>query len=231
MTASQDLLDFAKNKLKVEFNDINLLDKALTHRSWLNENRRQRGLEHNERLEFLGDAVLELVTTEFLHNKYDEAEGILTNWRAALVRTESIGAAAEKLDVWETLHLSRGERHGGDRARVQILANAFEAITGAIYLDQGYDVAKTFIADNILVTLDGILKSGSWQDAKSTYQEKVQAVEGVTPTYKVLDEVGPDHEKVFTVGVFVVDEQRAAGKGASKQLAQQAAAEKALQAK
>lgn len=223
-----EIKSFAKTKLNIEFNDITLLDRALTHRSWLNENRRQRGLEHNERLEFLGDAVLELVTTEFLHNNYDEAEGVLTNLRAALVRTESIGAAAEKLDVWEFLHLSRGERNGGDRARMQILANAFEAITGAIYLDQGYDAAKKFITDNILVTLDNILKTGSWQDAKSSYQEHVQAKEGVTPTYKVIDESGPDHDKEFTVGVFVGAQQRAVGKGPSKQLAQQAAAQVAL---
>jgi len=224
----EDIKTFAQSKLKVNFKDINLLDKALTHRSWLNENRRQRGLEHNERLEFLGDAVLELVSTEFLYANYSEPEGILTNWRAAMVRTESIGAAAEKLGVWEYMHLSRGERNGGERARMQILANSFEAITGAIYLDQGYDVAKQFITDNILVTLDNILKTGSWQDPKSSYQEHIQAKEGITPTYKVLNEDGPDHDKVFTVGVFVGAQQRATGKGPSKQMAQQAAAQKAL---
>lgn len=224
-----ELDEFVEKKLGIEFKDPELLTTALTHRSWLNEQRRERGLEHNERLEFLGDAVLELVTTDYLFNNYkDQQEGTLTNWRAALVRTESIGAASEKLGVWDVMHMSRGERRGGPRARAQILANAFESITGAIYLDQGYDAAAKFITDNILVTLEEILKTGSWQDAKSTYQEKIQADEGVTPTYKVLDENGPDHDKIFTVGVYINEDQRGIGKGASKQLAQQAAAEVAL---
>ena len=223
---------FAKKVLAVNFKDISLLEKALTHRSWLNEHRKQRGLEHNERLEFLGDAVLELVTTDFLFAKYpEEQEGILTNWRAALVRTESIGAASEKLGIWDEMHMSRGEKRGGPRARMQILANAFEAVIGAIYLDQGYDSAKKFITDNILTTLDSILESGSWQDAKSSYQEIIQAEESYTPTYKVLHEAGPDHDKHFTVGVFVNGDKRAEGSGASKQLAQQAAAQKALESK
>ncbi len=227
-----DLVLFAKETLGLAFDDISLFEKALTHRSWLNEHRKQRGLEHNERLEFLGDAVLELVTTDFLFEKYPEQqEGILTNWRAALVRTESIGAAAEKLGLWEEMHMSRGEKRGGPRARMQILANAFEAVTGAIYLDQGYEAAKKFITDHILTTLDSILESGSWQDAKSSYQEIIQAEESFTPTYKVLNEEGPDHDKHFTVGVFVNGEKRAEGSGASKQLAQQAAAQKALESK
>ncbi|MBP6041789.1 ribonuclease III [Candidatus Saccharibacteria bacterium] len=224
-----ELDEFVEKKLGIEFKHPELLTTALTHRSWLNEQRRERGLEHNERLEFLGDAVLELVTTDYLFNNYkDQQEGVLTNWRAALVRTESIGAASEKLGVWDVMHMSRGERRGGPRARTQILANAFESITGAIYLDQGYDAAEKFITDNILVTLEEILKTGSWQDAKSTYQEKIQADEGATPTYKVLDESGPDHDKIFTVGVYINEDQRGIGKGASKQLAQQAAAEVAL---
>lgn len=223
-----DYAHFAKSKLGVVFNDQKLLETALTHRSWLNEHRKKRGLEHNERMEFLGDAVLELVTTRFLYLTHAEAEGILTNWRSALVRTESIGLAADKLQVWNVLHLSRGEKNANSRARLQILANTYEALVGAVYLDQGYDAASDFIHKSLLVTLDEILETGSWQDSKSQLQEVIQATVGVTPSYKVLDEVGPDHEKIFTVGVFVDGQQKGQGKGPSKQLAQQSAAEDAL---
>ena len=225
----KDYVSFAKNTLGVVFKDISLLQTALTHRSWINEARRSKGLEHNERLEFLGDAVLELVTTEFLYNNYDEAEGIMTNWRSALVRTESIGEAAEKLGFFSMMRMSRGEKSASARARQQMLANAYEAVVGAIYCDQGYDVAQKFIQNTVLVTLDGILKTGSWQDAKSRLQELSQAKEGQTPTYKVLSESGPDHDKTFTVGVFIGDDLRGQGNGPSKQTAQQAAADKALE--
>src|SRR5487761_909533 len=149
---------FATNTLHVSFNDINLLMTAFTHRSYLNEHKRTVK-EHNERLEFLGDAVLELVVTEFLYANYSEPEGILTNWRSSLVRTESIGAAAARLGFESLLRLSRGEKRGTERARGQILANSFEAVIGAMYLDQGYDVAKTFITENLLVTFQHILAS------------------------------------------------------------------------
>lgn len=224
----QDYKDFSIKSLGVDFSDPGLLLTAFTHRSWLNEHRRQRGLEHNERLEFLGDAVLELVSTEFLYKLYKEPEGILTNWRSALVRTESLGAAAERLGFWSYMRLSRGEKQGGERAKLQILANAFEAVLGAIYLDKGYAAAKKLILDHIMTTLDDILKTGSWQDAKSQLQEMAQAKLGSTPSYRVLKEVGPDHEKLFTIGVYLGDKLCGKGAGPSKQLAQQAAADEAL---
>jgi ribonuclease-3 len=165
----------------------------------------------------------------FLYDNYAEPEGILTNWRSSLVRTESIGEAASKQGFEVLLRLSRGEkRASSERARLQILANAYEAVVGALYLDQGYDAAKEFIERTLIVTFDGILQTGSWQDPKSRYQEVVQSQEGFTPQYKVLSEDGPDHEKIFRVGVFVDGELRAEGQGPSKQSAQVSAAEKAL---
>jgi len=220
---------FAKDKLGVVFNDIDLLLTAFTHRSYVNEHRKT-AKEHNERLEFLGDAVLELIVTEYLYNNFSEPEGILTNWRSALVRTESISSVAANNDFEPLLRLSRGERRGTDRARAQILANCFEAVLGALYLDQGYDAAKNFVEKSLLSTFKDILKSGSWMDPKSSLQELVQSKEGVTPVYKVIDEVGPDHDKIFTVGVFVNNELRGRGEGPSKQIGQQQAAEAALKA-
>lgn len=218
---------FAKDTLHVTFNDIDLLLTAFTHRSYLNEHKKSV-FEHNERLEFLGDAVLELVVTEYLYVNYDEPEGILTNWRSSLVRTESIGAAASKYGFEALLRLSRGEKRGTERARAQILANSFEAVIGALYLDQGYEAAKVFITESILSTLDTILKTGSWMDPKSHLQELAQSKETATPVYKVMAEDGPDHDKTFTVGVFVNNELRGQGMGPSKQAAQQKAAEAAL---
>lgn len=217
----------AKDKLGGEFGKLDLLVTALTHRSYVNEHR-STVKEHNERLEFLGDAVLELVVTEYLYNNYAEPEGILTNWRSSLVRTESIGAAAGRLGFEQLLRLSRGERHGTERARAQILANSFEAVTGAIYLDKGYEAAKAFITDNILSTFDEILKTGSWMDPKSHLQEVVQSQGGSTPQYRVLSEEGPDHDKTFRVGIYVDDELKGQGEGPSKQAAQVAAATAAL---
>jgi len=217
----------AKEKLGGAFNNLDILLTAFTHRSYLNEHKKTVN-EHNERLEFLGDAVLELVVTEFLYRNYSEPEGILTNWRSALVRTESISAAGERLGFNEYLRLSRGEKRGSERARQQILANCFEAVIGAMYLDKGYDAAKDFITANILSTLDAILKTGSWMDAKSRLQELAQSADGATPHYKVLSEEGPDHEKTFTVGVFVDSVLKGEGVGPSKQMAQQRAAEAAL---
>lgn len=218
---------FAKEVLGVEFDDISQLIVAFTHRSYVNEHKKT-AKEHNERLEFLGDAVLELVVTEHLYLTFNEPEGILTNWRSALVRTESIGAAAARLGFEPLLRLSRGEKRGTARARAQILANSFEAVIGAIYLDQGYDAAKSFIEKNILVTFDEILETGSWQDPKSHLQEVIQSKVGFTPIYKVVSEEGPDHEKTFTVGVYVEGKIIGQGVGPSKQAAQVAAAEKAL---
>jgi ribonuclease-3 len=193
----------------------------------LNEHRKSVR-EHNERLEFLGDAVLELVATEYLYSNYDEPEGVLTNWRSSLVRTESISAAAMRYDFEPLLRLSRGEKRGTERARAQILANAYEAVIGAIYLDQGYDVAKQFINDSLLVTFKDILKQGSWVDPKSLLQEMVQSKEGYTPVYRVLKEEGPDHDKTFTVGVMINGKIKGRGVGPSKQAGQVAAAEAAL---
>lgn len=223
----QDYRQFAQEKLGVDFKNPELLITAFTHRSYLNEHRKTVR-EHNERLEFLGDAVLELVVTEYLYENYEEPEGVLTNWRSSLVRTESISAAAARYGFAPLLRLSRGEKRGTERARAQILANTYEAVVGAIYLDQGYASAKRFIADSLLVTFEDILREGSWMDPKSHLQEKVQSLEGFTPHYKVLSEEGPDHDKIFTVGVYVDGDLRGRGTGPSKQLAQVAAAEVAL---
>lgn len=218
---------FAKDKLKSDFKDINLLITAFTHRSYLNEHKKTVSA-HNERLEFLGDAVLELVVTEFLYNKYVDPEGVLTNWRSSLVRTESIAEAAEQCDFEPLLRLSRGEARGSVRARRQILANGFEAVVGALYLDQGYDKAKAFILESVISKFDDILASGSWMDPKSHLQELAQSKETATPVYRVISEEGPDHDKIFTVGVFVNSQLRGQGTGPSKQAGQQMAAEEAL---
>lgn len=219
--------EFAREKLGFEFKDVDLLVTALTHRSYVNEHRKSVS-EHNERLEFLGDAVLELVVTDFLFRTYDEAEGILTSWRASLVRTESIGEAGQLLGYEPLVRMSRGEKQGSERARLQILANAFEALIGAIYLERGYDDAAAFITKHISSKLDSILASGSWRDPKSHLQEVMQKVDSVTPRYVVIEEVGPDHDKVFTLGVYAGDRLVSKGTGPSKQAAQQEAAKAAL---
>lgn len=221
--------DFAREKLGFEFSNLQLLITALTHRSYVNEHKKSVS-EHNERLEFLGDAVLELVVTEHLYKNFNEPEGTLTSWRASLVRTESIGEAGANLGYEPLVRMSRGERQGSDRARQQILANAFEAVIGAIYLERGYDDAATFIHKNIVSKLDGILKTGSWRDAKSHLQEVSQKIDNHTPQYRVIEEEGPDHDKMFTLGVYVGDKLMGVGKGPSKQVAQQAAAQAALEA-
>lgn len=218
---------FATEELGITFHNIDLLVTAFTHRSYVNEHRKTVK-EHNERLEFLGDAVLELVVTEHLYNNYPDPEGILTNWRSALVRTESISAAASTFGFEPYLRLSRGEKQGTARARAQILANSYEAVVGAIYLDQGYDAAKAFITKSILSTFAKILETGSWMDPKSHLQELSQSRESMTPIYKVESEEGPDHEKIFTVGVYIGDKCIGRGVGPSKQAGQQKAAEAAL---
>lgn len=221
--------EFAREKLGFEYTNINLLITALTHRSYVNEHKKSVS-EHNERLEFLGDAVLELVVTDFLYNNYSEPEGILTSWRAALVRTESIGDAGQKLGYEPLVRMSRGEKNGSDRARMQILANAFEAVIGSIYLERGYDDAAEFIHKHITSKLEGILSEGSWRDPKSHLQEVSQKIDGATPVYKVIQEVGPDHDKIFTLGAYVNGKLMGKGIGPSKQTAQQQAARAALEA-
>ncbi len=218
--------DFAQTHFG-DFGDINLLVTAFTHRSYLNEHKKT-AQEHNERLEFLGDAVLEMVVTEYLYTTYKEPEGILTNWRSALVRTESISAAADRESFEPLLRLSRGEKRGSQRAREQILANTYEAVIGALYLQKGYEASKDYITKTLLPTFEEILREGSWLDPKSRLQELVQNKDGFTPIYKVLNEDGPDHDKLFVIGVFVDNVQKGEGSGPSKQSAQVAAAADAL---
>lgn len=219
--------DFAKEKLGFQFNNIELLVTALTHRSYVNEHRKSVK-EHNERLEFLGDAVLELVSSDFLYRNYDEPEGIMTALRAALVRTESICDAGKELGYEPLVRLSHGEKNGSERAHDVILADCFEAVIGAIYLDQGYEAARDFIAKHILVKIDTILKEGSWRDPKSYVQELAQRIDAATPVYHTLSEEGPDHDKTFKVGIFVKDELKGVGEGHSKQEAQTEAAREAV---
>lgn len=218
-TQVEEYQNFAREKLGFEFHDIDLLITALTHRSYVNEHK-TTVKDHNERLEFLGDAVLELVSSDFLYRNYNEPEGIMTAWRSALVRTESIGAAGEELGYEPLVRLSKGEKHGSSRAHAVILADCFEAVIGAIYLDQGYDTARDFIAKHILVKIDKILADGSWRDPKSYLQELAQHADGSTPVYKVLDEEGPDHDKTFTIGVYVGKQLKGTGVGHSKQEAE-----------
>ena len=220
-------------KIGVIFSDISLLKTACTHRSYLNENKSSSS-EHNERLEFLGDAVLELVVTSFLFRKYSKkAEGELTAYRSSIVNAVSLTKVAEHMGLNEYILLSKGEAKDTGRARSIILANAIEAVIGAIYMDQGYNAAANFISSHILnvIDIEEIVKNKSWFDAKSRFQERAQEKVGKTPSYKTLKEVGPDHDKQFTLGVFLGDVQVAIGTGPSKQEAEQKAAEKALQVK
>lgn len=225
--------DFSKfeEKIDITFKDKELLTKAFTHRSYINE-QVGSGMKHNERLEFLGDAVLELVVTTYLFEKYPEnPEGDLTAFRSSLVNTITISDAAEKLGANDFLLLSKGEAKDTGKARQYILANTFEAIVGAIYLDQGYETAQKFIAGALFYRLDDIIKKGLWKDAKSWVQEKAQEAEGVTPSYEVIAQEGPDHDKTFTVGIFMNGDQVATGTGQSKQEAEQNAARAALEKK
>jgi ribonuclease-3 len=226
-------MDFTpfETRINHSFRDKALIETAFTHRSYLNENRTP-GREHNERLEFLGDAVLELVVTEFLYAKFPEkAEGDLTAYRAALVNTISISDAATKLGMNDFLLLSRGEARDTGRARQIILANAFEALIGALYLDGGYEPAKKFIADNLFHKTDDVVAKRLWQDPKSRFQEIAQEKVSITPRYEVVSQSGPDHDKTFVTGVYLEKEQIAQGEGRSKQEAEQSAAENALKAK
>lgn len=218
---------WARETLGFEFEHIEWLITALTHRSYVNEHKKSTS-EHNERLEFLGDAVLELVVTDYLYKNFEEQEGILTSWRAALVRTESIAEAGERLGYEPLIRMSKGEKSGSDRARMQIVANAFEAVLGSIYLEKGYEECRKYVEKYILSKLDAILAEGSWRDPKSHLQEVSQRIDGATPVYKVMEEVGPDHDKVFTLGAYVNNKLMGKGIGPSKQSAQQEAARAAL---
>lgn len=230
-SAIKQSLEQLQKILGVTFVTGEYLLTAITHRSYLNEHR-DATWDHNERLEFLGDAVLELVVTDFLFAKYPEKpEGELTAIRAALVNTVSLAAASEKLGINDYLLMSKGEAKDVGRARQYILANAFEACIGAIYMDQGYDAAKEFIAGRLFDKTDEIVRKRLWQDAKSRFQELAQEHASITPTYETLSQVGPDHDRVFTVGVFLRQEKVAEGSGRSKQEAEQQAASNAIEAK
>ena len=223
-------MDYNKieEKIGVKFNDQNMLIQAFTHRSFLNENK-DKELKHNERLEFLGDAVLELVTTDYLFRTFpDRHEGDLTSFRAALVNTQSISDAATNLGFNDYLRLSKGESKDVGRARSYILANTFESVIGAIYIDQGYDAAAKFIAETLLPSIDQIIKEGTWIDAKSKLQEVVQEKHSLTPSYETIKEEGPDHDKNFTVAVYFGDKEIDTGSGKSKQEAEQDVARKIL---
>lgn len=219
-----------EQQLGIKFKDKDLLKQALVHRSYINENP-GFSLEHNERLEFLGDAVLELVVTEYLYRNYKEPEGILTSWRAALVNSNMLADFSAKLNVNDYLFLSRGEAKDEGRARQYILGNTFESLMGAIYLDQGYKKAQEFIERTLLLELSLIIKEKLFVDSKSKFQEEAQERMGITPVYQVLKEWGPDHAKQFKIGVFLEKELAGQGEGPSKQDAQQAAAEDALKSK
>lgn len=224
--------DFSQleSALGVEFKNKDLLKQAFIHRSYLNEHPSE-DLEHNERLEFLGDAVLELVVTEYLHNKYPNPEGELTSWRAALVNSKMLAHIATELQFNDYLLLSRGEARDTGRARQYILANTMEAFIGALYLDKGMDDAGPFIIDRIVKELPAVLEKKLYRDAKSAFQEEAQEKAGVTPIYEVLEESGPDHEKTFIVGVYLEHKMVAKGEGSSKQEAEEEAAQKALEVK
>src|SRR3989338_8558408 len=222
--------DFEK-KTKVIFKNKKLLEQAFIHRSYINENPGTK-LSHNERLEFLGDAVLELIVTDFLYKKYpDYTEGELTALRSALVNAVIISDIALKIGMNNYLLLSKGENKDTGKARQYILANTYEAYVGAVYLDQGYNAAEKFITNSLLPETEEIVNKKLWRDAKSLVQEKAQEFIGVTPSYKVLNESGPDHEKNFNVGILFGEDLIASGKGKSKQEAAQKAAQAALKAK
>jgi len=220
-----------EKKLDLKFKNKDFLIQAFVHRSYLNENP-DFYLPHNERLEFLGDAVLEIVVTEYLYQKYPKkSEGELTNWRAALVNAKQLSEIARELDFNEFLLLSRGETKEIGKARQYILANTFEAFIGALYLDQGLNPCKEFIKKHLIKELPHIIEAGLFKDAKSRFQEEAQERIGITPTYKVLEEWGPDHARHFIIGVFLDKTLVAKGEGSSKQEAELEAAKNALEVK
>ncbi|MDP2639016.1 MAG: ribonuclease III [Candidatus Azambacteria bacterium] len=220
-----------QKQLKTKFKNENLLRQAFVHRSYLNENPAFE-LRHNERLEYLGDAVLELVVTEHLFKNYpDLAEGEMTNLRASLVNSQMLAQIADNLKFGDFLYLSKGETKEKGKGRQYILANTLEAFIGALYLDRGYEISGSFIVDNLIPELKDIIENKSWRDHKSLFQEAAQERVGVTPHYNVLSEIGPDHDKKFAVGVYLGEELIAQGEGSSKNEAQQQAAHNALKLK
>lgn len=225
-----DKLSELEQKIGFKFKNKDLLLTALTHRSYLNENPKWH-LDHNERMEFLGDAVLELVVTEYLYSNYPNPEGEMTNWRAALVNAVMLSKIAGELDLNKYVLLSKGEAKDTGRARQYILANAMESLIGAMYIDGGYESSKRFIVEFILKELLDIIDNKLFRDPKSLFQEIAQDRVGITPTYEVLKEWGPDHARNFQVGVFLEKEMIASGEGPSKQEAQQMAASEALKNK
>jgi len=223
--------DKLEKKLGFKFKNKDLLTQAFTHRSYINENPKFN-LDHNERLEFLGDAVIELIVTDHLYRGFPEKpEGELTNWRAALVNAKMLMSVAEELGYNDYLLLSRGESKEMGKARAYILANTFEAVVGALYLDSGYEPAEKFIEKYLMTKLADIVKDGSYKDSKSKFQEEAQEKVNITPSYRVMRESGPDHDKKFIVGVFLGEKLIAEGEGSSKQEAEESAAKKALQVK
>lgn len=225
---NQPTLDEFEKKIGINFKNKDLLTQVFVHRSYLNENVGFK-LDHNERLEFLGDAVLELVVTEYLYKTLPNPEGELTNLRSALVRGQMLSDLANSLRMDDYLYLSRGEAKSGGKARQLILANTFEALVGAIYLDQGYESAQKFIDKNLLTRLQEVIEQKKYLDPKSHLQELSQAQLSITPNYKVLSEYGPDHNKSFSVGCFLNDDLIGEGSGSSKQTAESAAASNALE--
>lgn len=218
-----------EKKTGIHFNDEDLLETVFIHKSYLNETKGKRA--NNERLEFLGDAVLELVVTEYLYTQFPNPEGELTNWRSALVKGQNLAKIADELNLGKYLYLSRGEEKSGGRKKDYILANTLEALIGGIYLDQNYERARQFILKNVITKLDDILRNKLHIDSKSLFQEKSQEKFGITPGYRLIDVEGPDHAKQFTMGVYLGKELVAQGKGKSKQAAEQEAAQKALKKK
>jgi ribonuclease III len=226
MSNSKDLKPL-EERLGVKFKDEDWLRQALVHRSYLNENPGFK-LPHNERLEFLGDAVLELVVTDHLYHNYNLPEGELTSLRAAIVRGEMLSKVSEEMGLDDFLLLSKGERKDTGKARQYIRANAVEAVIGAVYIDQGYEAAGKVIEEYIIAKLEPVIKEGLHIDAKSKFQELAQEKHKATPAYRVISEEGLDHAKHFVMGVFVNNQKFGEGEGSSKQEAQQNAARQAL---
>ena len=217
----------AESVLNISIENVDLFETAFTHRSYLNEHP-EYNHPSNERLEFLGDAVLQLLSSEFLHKNYDKPEGVLTNYRSSIVCTKSLAHEAKRLNYGELLYLSRGEEASGGRARPYILANTFEAVLGAMYLDKGIEFCRDFVTKELFYKMNEIIESDTYKDAKSKFQELAQELKGVTPEYKVIEAWGADHEKTFKIGVYLKDDLYGVGEGSSKQKGEQQAAIDAL---
>ncbi len=223
----KDLSKF-EQKNKLYFKNKDILKSIFIHRSYLNEHTDIK-IDHNERLEFLGDAVLELIVTDYLYRNFNNPEGELTNWRSALVKGQMLSNLASEIEIDDYLYLSHGEQKSTGKARQIILANAFEALIGGIYLDRGYDEAKKFVFKHLIIKLPDIIKNKTYLDAKSNLQELSQEKFSITPSYILIEESGPDHNKVFEIGVLIGEKQLGVGRGSSKQEAEQAAAKSAIE--